>query len=229
MFKNLFAPKPKTPQELALKLLSIWHDNDVNQCFQVLNLSEPQKNRYLFSTLILTATLPLSMAASSGKKNLLPFLATAYGLTLSVWEDKDSFVRLGDWVITEDEHIRLPEILEQMFQQRVSVKGIENHKIQLGTLLTAVAFIRYEQQIKDVNEIVKSDSPADDPESLYKKYGARLQSYICGDMFCSEWIQEERVTRATTFNSLARVYCKRIAKVYLTAISDLLEPIKSVE
>ena len=221
MFKNLFAPKPRmTPQEFASKLVSTCFDPDMNGDFyNLLRLTEPQRKRYIFSTFLFTATLPSSMAASSGKSNLLQFTASAYGQMLSVWKDKDSFVRLGDWVITDGEYIRLPKILEQMFQQRVSVKGIENHKIQMGNLLQAVGFIRHEQQIEDVNEVVKSYPPGEVLENLRMKYGSRLQSYICEDMFCTERSREENLSRAMIFTSLAGVYCKRISKVYFTAIS----------
>jgi hypothetical protein len=137
---------------------------------------------------------------------------------LNLWKDKDSFVRLGDWVITDGEYIRLPEILEEMFQQRVSIEGIENHKIQLGTLLQAVGCIRHDQQMEDVKEIVKCYPPTEQRENLLMKYGTQLQSYICEDMFCSERTHEELLSRAMIFASLAGTYCKRISKVYFSAI-----------
>jgi hypothetical protein len=220
MFEKLFAPKPRlTPQEFASKLLSICYDADMNGDFyNLLRLTEPQRKRYIFSTFLFTATLPSSMAVASGKRNLLPFTASAYGHMLNVWKDKDSFVRLGDWVITNGEYIRLPEILEKMFQQRVSIKDIENHKIQLGTLLQAVGFIRHDQQIEDTIEIVKCYPPAEELENLRMKYGTQLQSYICEDMFCPERSREELLSRAMIFASLAGTYCKRISEVYFTAI-----------
>lgn len=220
MFEKLFAPKPRmTPQEFASKLVSTCFDPDMNGHFyNLLRLTEPQRKRYIFSTFLFTATLPSSMADSSGKRNLLPFTASAYGQMLSLWKDKDSFVRLADWVITDGEYMRLPEILEKEFQQRVSIKGVENHKIQLGTLLQAVGFIRHDQQIEDVNEIVKSCSPGEELENLWMKYGTRLQSYICEDMFCSKRSREEILSRTMIFTSLARAYCRRISKVYFSAI-----------
>ncbi len=113
----------------------------------------------------------------------------------------------------------MPELLEKEFHQRVSIEGIENHKIQFGTLLSAVAHIRYEQQIEDVNQIIKSCPPGEeDPEKLGVKYGKQLQSYIYEDMFCSERSGEEILNRTMIFTSLARAYCRRISKVYFSAI-----------
>jgi hypothetical protein len=216
MFENLFAPKPRlAPEEFVSKLLSICCDADMNGTYyNLLRLTEPQRKRYVFSTFLFTATLPSSRAASSGKKNLLPFLGSAYGQMLNVWKDKDSFVRLGDWVITDGEYIRLPEILEKLFQQKVSIKDIENHKIQFGTLLQAVGLIRYDQQIEDVKEIAESYPPDQQRENLLMKYGTQLQSYICEDMFCPERSREELFSRAMIFASLAETYCKRISKVF---------------
>jgi len=220
MFRKLFAPKPRmTSQEFASKLLSIWSDADMNGDFyNLLRLTEPQRKRYLFSTFLFTAALPSAMAVSSGKRDLLPFTASAYGQMLKVWKDKDSFVRLGDWVITAGEYIRLPELLQKEFQQRVSIEGIEDHRIQLGILLQAVGFIRYDQQIEDAVEIVKCYPTEEQRENLFMKYGTQLQSYICEEMFCPERSREELLRRAMIFASLAGTYCKRISEVYFTAI-----------
>ncbi len=104
-----------------------------------------------------------------------------------------------------------------MFQQRVSIEGIENHKIQLGTLLQAVGCIRHDQQMEDVKEIVKFYPPTEQRDNLVMKYGTQLQTYICEDMFCPSRSREELLKRAMIFASLAGTYCKRISEVYFTA------------
>ncbi|MGP8020065.1 MAG: hypothetical protein ACLPRE_03610 [Limisphaerales bacterium] len=162
MLEKLFAPKPRmTSQEFVNRLLSICFDAEMNSDFcNRLNLTEPQRKRYFFTVFLFTATMPSSMVVTAGKRNLLPFTASAYGQMLNLWKDKDSIVRLGDWIITDGEYIRLPEILKRSFNQHVSIEGIENYKIQLGILLQAAGFIRHDQQMDDVKEIVKCYQPA---------------------------------------------------------------------
>lgn len=198
-----------TPQELTSRLLSIWLDDEVNRCFQVLNLSESQRDRYAFSTFLFTLTLPTMLAFTRGRTDLGTFISTAFTLMLNAWKSTDSFVRVGDFVITEDENVRLVEHLEKRFQQRVSVENIQNHKIQMGFLLGATADIRGEQQIEDLIEILASSPPDKQLLNLICKFGIRLESYIYED-FCPERTLTGGLSRSVTFGRLAEQYFKRI-------------------
>jgi hypothetical protein len=226
-YEKLFAPKPRmTPQEFASKLLFIVVDKDINRCVQVLNLSGPQKNRYFFSTLIFTLTLPTTLAVSQGRTDLVTFLPRAQDIMLNAQKSEDA-VRLGDFVITEHEYMRLMEFLEKRFRQRVSIENIQNYKINFYILLAATALIRGEQQLEDLKEILASSPPEKRHGNQFSesemwrgagcklicKYGMRLESYICED-FCPERILAGDLSRTVTFGRLADQYFKRISAAF---------------
>lgn len=211
MFEKLFAPKPRvTPQEFVSKLVSTCFDPDMNGDFyNLLKLTEPQRKRYIFSTLIFTANLPTTLAVMLGRTDLETFITTAFALMLNAWKNTETFVRVGDFVITGHEHIRLVEFLEKRFQQRVSVENIQNYEIQMGILLGATALIRSEQESEDLMEILASSPPEKQHINLICKYGIRLESYICED-FCPERTLQGGLSRTVTFGRVAEQYFKRI-------------------
>jgi hypothetical protein len=215
MFENPFAPKPRmTPQEFVSKLVSTCFDPDMNGDFyNRLKLTVPQRKRYVFSTFLFTLTLPTRLAISWGRTDLETFITTAFTLMLDAWQNPNTFVQIGDFVITEHEHIRLVEFLEKRFQQRVSVENIQNHKIQMGILLSATALIRGDQTTADIKEIVASSPKEKHYANLICKYGIRLESYICED-FSPERYFAGRSSRTMTFAELAEQYFRKINAVF---------------
>jgi len=211
MFEKLFTPKPRvTPQEFVSKLVSTCFDPDMNGDFyNLLKLTVPQRKRYVFSTFVFTLTLPMTFAVSLRRTDLETFITTAFTLMLNAWQNPDTFVRVGDFVITEYEHIHLVEYLEKRFQQRVSVENIQNHEIKMGFLLGATAYIRGEQQVEDFFEVLPSSPPEKHLLNLICKYGIRLESYICED-FCPERTLAGGLSRTVTFGRIAEQYFKRI-------------------
>jgi hypothetical protein len=215
MFEKLFTPKPSvTPQAFVSKLISACFDPDMNGDFyNLLKLTVPQRKRYVFSTFLFTLTLPTRLAVSQGRTDLETFIPTAFTLMLNAWQNPETFVRVGDFVITEYEHMRLVEFLEKRLQQRVSVENIQNHEIQVGYLLYATACIRDEQQDEDNKEIVAMSPPEKHFLNMICKNGIRLESYICED-FCPERYFEGGSSRTVTFGRIAEQYFKRINAVF---------------
>ncbi len=203
-----------TPKEFVSKLVSTCFDPDMNGDFyNRLKLTLPQRKRYVFSTFLFTLTLPTRLAVSWGRTDLETFITTAHTLTLNAWQNPDTFVRVGDFVITEHEHLRLVEFLVKRLQQRVSVENIQNHEIQMGYLLCATASIRDEQTTADINEIAASSPKERHYADMICKYGIRLESYICED-FSPERTLAAGLSRTMTFAELAEQYFKRINAVF---------------
>lgn len=157
----------------------------------LLNLSEPEKRRYEFTMFLFTAMSPSVMAITSGKNHLIPFATVTLTVMMNAWEtkDKESSVRLGDYIITHEEYGYLAEALgERWFQDGFSEAELMNRTIRFGTLLDKVGIIRGKQQIKDTFEEVENHlqaARADIAEHLAIKYGVQLQQYICDGSFGS--------------------------------------------
>ena len=100
MFEKLFAPKPRvTPKDFSDALLTFWRGEDVNKGREGLKLSDSQCKRYLFSTFIFVAMLPMTLAAMRRRNDLATYLPEVFALNMALmakaWKHNEA-VRLGD-------------------------------------------------------------------------------------------------------------------------------------
>jgi hypothetical protein len=217
MFEALFGRKARpSPQEFANRLLSIAFDADMHGHFyDLLKMTEAERRRYVFTAYLFTTTLPMTWISATLRTDLPAFVPQACALTLQAWQSKDAFVRLGDFIITDYEFDRLPQTLERLYQQRVPRWAIQDHKLRLGELLDATAYVRGDRQVQELREVVESDRPpAEHPEILFGLYGVRLLTYIYTQESVHEWSGWQTMQRNTIFDSLVRQIYERALVVY---------------
>lgn len=205
------------PHQFASKLVSIVRDESVNQHYRsLLKLTDAESRRYPFTMFTFAAMLPFTMVTTSGKNSLLPFLGMTRILMLKAWEDeKNSLVRLGDFIITINEYGYLAEALgERWFQKGLSLETVMDKQIRFGTLIDKIGFIRGKLQIKKSGEIIASSPAEQSSQRLIAAYGLELETYICEDVNDSTRSREAILGRTMIFGSLAENYCKRIADAF---------------
>lgn len=171
------------PEDFSGYIMSYWHDEDTPKCLENLKLSVAESRRYMFSTFILVAMLPKTLAAMQGRWDLKKYLAKTSELNLAYFTKAwphDEFVCLGDYIL-KSEYASLAKCLEERFQERVPIENIQNYKIKTETLLAATAFIRGKQLIQDLKAAKKASAPEYKHIGPAYVLGIRLESYIIED------------------------------------------------
>lgn len=218
MFEKFFAAKPRmTRQEFAYKLLFIMCDKDANSFLKDLNLSEPQKHRYFFSTLIFVFILPHTLATVLERKDLIPLLPDPFGLT---WPEnpftREGPVKIGDLVITNEEYEHLASFLEKKYNRKVSVQDVPFYKIDFGSLSAGISGVRYMHQLADFAETIGTFPQDKQHVALICKLGIRLESYICEDFIPNNQSGKNNTGRTVAFGRIAAEYFRRISDVFKT-------------
>jgi hypothetical protein len=205
-------------QERVNKLMiSVFSDEDANSAIKELNLSLEQKHRIFFSTLVFASILPITLAALNGREDLNQILPDAFGVS---WPDnpwkKDEPVRIGDFVITENEYQRMAEFLETKYHQKVRIQDVPNYKVDFGTLFSGISIIRSTQQIADCKEIFRVYAGEKQHFALICQLGIRLESYVCEDVTGSGQTNQNNSARTPVFGRIAGAYFKRIYGIFKT-------------
>ena len=218
MFEALFGGKRRpTTEDFATRLLAIAWDGDMHSRFyDALNMTQAEKLRYAFTTFLFTITLPMTWVSITMKLKDLPFVSKACALTLTSWGNKDNYVRLGDFILTDYESDRLPETLANLYQQQPQRAAIEYHQLRLTELLDATAYIRGQRQGHDMIETSKSVSLVPKQQELYGLLGVRLLTYIFTHDTVHEWCGLETMRRNTVFGALVELIYERTLVVFNT-------------
>jgi len=205
-------------QELVNKLMiSVFSDEDANRAIKELNLSQEQKSRIYFSTLVFASILPITLATLNGLEDLNQILPDPFGVSWpeNPWK-KDEPIRIGDLVITENEYHRMGEFLETKHHQNIRIQDVPNYKVDFGTLVSGIAMIRSTQQIADCKEIFRVYSGEKQFFALICQLGIRLESYVCEDVMGSRQADQNESARTAVFGRIAGAYFKRIYGIFKT-------------
>ncbi|HEV2454981.1 MAG TPA: hypothetical protein VGY98_12005 [Verrucomicrobiae bacterium] len=170
-----------------------------------------------YSTLVFPFILPITLAKLNGKEDLNQIRPDPFGVS---WPDnpwkKDEPVRIGDFVITENEYQKMGEFLETKNHQSVRIQDLPNHKIDFGTLISGISMIRSIQQIADCKEIFRAYSGEKQVFALICQLGIRFESYVCEDVTGSRQADQNSSARTAVFERIARAYFKRIYGIFKT-------------
>lgn len=227
MFETWFSRKSRPSlEDVASKLLAIVYDIDMHGHFyDLLKMTEAERKRYCFSTFVLTTELPIVMATSMGRSDLLSVIAGVAALMLSSWASKPSYVRLGDFIVTDYEYTHLPGVLERFGNERVCLKNLQDYNVLWGNLLESSAAIRGEVILNDMSNIVQSScDPSEQPDALFGLCGARLASYI----YAPDSIFHRSIDYRLRQNEIFRSLFKQIYERALLVFCELSRDYKSV-
>jgi hypothetical protein len=205
-----------SPEDFANRLWAIALDANLHSRFyDLLRMTEAQRKRYLFSTVVFTASVPFAMALCTMRRDLEAFLPQAYTKMVAPRETYyDGVVRLGDYIITEYEYAHLPAALEAFVHVRVPSQGIQDRQVRYSHLHLASIMVRGSRQFDDFREAAKYDPEGQDTDKVLGVCGVRLLTYIYTRECISAWSGQEEVRYKQIFASLALQIPQRVLPVF---------------
>jgi hypothetical protein len=169
----------KTHDQLATELIAIYGSDDLTEPYSKLYPDDsPERNRFYFTAFIFILSASPIIASKCKNPDMASMSAACHQTMLDWWDGAETIVRIGDYIITDDEYIRFIEHLKNTGTD-LDLRNLEQCRMPFSTLLRSTFLLRFQIFSEDIQQAY-SESPDGemDFEKLFLILAMRLQTFI---------------------------------------------------
>jgi hypothetical protein len=177
--RNSKARGYKTEDQLATELISIYGSDDLSESYSKLYPENtPERKRFFFTAYIFILSTSAIIASKCKNPDMASVAAACNHIMFDWWDGVESFVTLGDYILTADEKIRFVEHVKSAGTE-LDLRNLDECRMPFTTLLRSAFLVRFQIFADDVQQAY-SESPDGemDFEKLFLILAIRFQAFV---------------------------------------------------